>query len=91
MNSCVTELNISLHHAISVSLYSLHTGSASYLAYPRINFAGYFRVDTDTRNNIPCNYRFDKPLNQDFNRDWGFNGINEFQFFNGVLSDFGDR
>ncbi len=60
--------------------------SASYLGYPRINFAGHFRADTDTRNNIRCNYRLDHDISDDFNADWGFNGTNEFQWFENIVT-----
>ena len=57
-------------------------GHCSYLSYPRIHFAGQFRADSDTRNNDPCNYDPQFELNLDTNGvDWGFNGTNEFQFF----------
>ena len=59
---------------------------SSYLGYPRIHFAGYFRADSDTRNNDRCNYRTDKPINPDTNADWGFNGTNEFQFFDTAVT-----
>lgn len=63
--------------------YSLQPGLGSYLGYPRIHFHGQFRADSDTRNNERCNYRMDHKLNSDTNGvDWGFNGTNEFQFFN---------
>ena len=59
---------------------------SSYLGYPRIHFAGYFRADSDTRNNDLCNYRPDKPINPDTNADWGFNGTSEFQFFDTFIT-----
>ena len=60
--------------------------NGSYLGYPRINFAGHFRADTDTRNNIRCNYRTDHDVSEDTNADWGFNGTNEFQFFENIVT-----
>ncbi len=59
---------------------------SSYLGYPRIHFAGYFRADSDTRNNGRCNYRPGVPVDPDANGDWGFNGTNEFQFFNASIT-----
>ena len=65
----------------------MQSALGSYLGYPRVHFAGQFRADTDTRNNARCNYRMDKELDDDLNGDWGFNGTNEFQFFDvGVTS-----
>ena len=53
----------------------------SYLGYPRLNFAGQFRADSDTRNNKRCNYRLDyPPVGQDPQTESYLSGTNEFQF-----------
>ena len=49
---------------------------------PRIHFAGHFRADPNTRNNINCNYDADYGIDYNFSRDYNFNGTGEFSFFN---------
>lgn len=59
----------------------LHSALASYLGYPRIHFAGRVRINSNTRNNDPCNYRPHVETNPDLDQaDWGANGTNEFEF-----------
>ena len=60
--------------------------SASYLGCPRINFAGHFRADVNTRNNFRCNYHLNKPLYSNLNKDWGFNGTNEFELVQNAVT-----
>ena len=60
--------------------------SASYLDTPRIHFAGQFRVDTDTRNNVNCNFDLNNPLNTAPREDYNFNGTGEFSFFDSVVT-----
>ena len=56
---------------------------SSYLGYPRINFFGNFRGDSNTRNNDICNYRHGVPPNPNIDTlDWNVNGSNEFEFVN---------
>lgn len=65
----------------------------SYLDYPRINFVGEFRADTNTINNDLCNYNMPSTVCKDFDSL----GTNEFYFHkasiisvvyeNGTLSD----
>ena len=49
---------------------------------PRIHFAGHFRADPNTRNNVNCNYDADYGIDYNFSRDYTFNGTGEFSFFN---------
>ena len=56
--------------------------SASYLDFPRINFAGKFRADVSTINNCPCN--FNEPPN--LRISWNRNGTGEFYFFEAKIT-----
>lgn len=58
---------------------SFRFGLSSYLGYPRINFQGHFRADSNTHNNDVCNYR-DAPIPVDHYVDWNSQGTNEFEF-----------
>ena len=49
---------------------------------PRLHFAGHFRADPNTRNNINCNYDADVGIDYNYSRDYNFNGTGEFSFFN---------
>ena len=57
----------------------MYRSHGSYLDVPRIHFTGKFRADVNTRNND--NNTFSGQLNPDQNKDWNFNGTNEFSFF----------
>ena len=57
----------------------MYRSYGSYLDVPRIHFTGKFRADVNTRNND--NNTFSGQLNPDQNKDWNFNGTNEFSFF----------
>lgn len=54
----------------------------SYMDLPRIHFAGHFRADPNTRNNINCNYDAEYGIDYNYSRDYNFNGTGEFSFFN---------
>ncbi|XP_065908873.1 uncharacterized protein [Dysidea avara] len=56
----------------------------SYLDLPRIHFAGTFRADVNSRNNNPCNFHPDKPLNED--DEWNYQGTNEWEFVDTVVT-----
>lgn len=62
--------------------FSLQFAFSSYLGYPRINFFGNFRGDSNTRNNDICNYRRGPPNPNIDTLDWNVNGSNEFEFVN---------
>lgn len=63
--------------------FSLQPALSSYLGYPRINFFGNFRGDSNTQNNDVCNYRPDVPIDQNIDTvNWNINGTNEFEFVN---------
>ena len=49
---------------------------------PRIHFAGQFRADPNTRNNINCNYDARYGIDYNYTKDYNFNGTGEFSFFN---------
>ena len=49
---------------------------------PRIHFAGQFRADPNTRNNINCNYDAGYGIDLNYTKDYNFNGTGEFSFFN---------
>ena len=61
--------------------FSLRYVLSSYLGYPRINFHGQFRADSNTHNNEVCNYR-EGPVPEDRYFDWNSEGTNEFEFVN---------
>lgn len=58
---------------------------SSYLGYPRINFQGHFRADSNTHNNDVCNYH-DAPIPTDHYVDWNSDGTNEFEFVNAKVT-----
>ena len=47
---------------------------------PRLHFAGHFRADPNTRNNINCNYDLDNSIDPNLGRDYNYNGTGEFSF-----------
>ena len=53
---------------------------------PRIHFAGHFRADPNTRNNINCNYDQTYGIDNNPSRDYNFNGTGEFSFFNSKVT-----
>ena len=55
---------------------------ASYLDTPRIHFAGHYRADAETTNNMPCNFDVDLLYDPNVNKDWNGMGTNEFAFQN---------
>ena len=62
--------------------YSQQFISASYLDFPRLNFAGKFRADVSTINNNICNYNLPSALC----KSWNPNGTGEFHFFNTTIT-----
>ena len=58
---------------------------SSYLGYPRINFKGNFRADSNTHNNDVCNYR-DASIPENHYVDWNSEGTNEFEFVNAKVT-----
>ena len=66
----------------------MRSASASYLDRPRLHFAGRFRVDTGTRNNMNCNFDPDIPLVDDQHQDWNVNGTTEFSLFDTKVTSF---
>ena len=58
---------------------------ASYLQTPRIHFAGHYRADAETTNNMPCNFDVDLAYDSDVNKDWNGMGTNEFAFQNTIV------
>ena len=57
--------------------------ASSYLGYPRLNFAGQFRADSDIQNNKRCNYRLDYPGSP---IESYLSGTNEFQFLDAKIT-----
>ena len=55
--------------------------TASYFEVPRLHFAGQFRADPDTRNNINCNFDPKSSISNDTGRDYNINGTGEFSLF----------
>ena len=56
------------------------TTRGSYMDVPRLHFAGHFRADPNTRNNINCNYDLDNSIDPNLGRDYNYNGTGEFSF-----------
>ena len=57
--------------------------TCSYLGYPRLNFAGQFRADSDIQNNKRCNYQLDYPGSP---IESYLSGTNEFQFLDAKIT-----
>ncbi|XP_065887043.1 uncharacterized protein [Dysidea avara] len=57
---------------------------ASYLDPPRIHFTGQFRADGNSRNNLPCNFDLNNPI--DNVMEWNYRGTNEWEFIDTVVT-----
>ena len=57
---------------------------ASYLDPPRIHFTGEFRGDGNSRNNLPCNFDLSNPVGKVM--EWNYQGTNEWEFINTVVT-----
>jgi len=57
---------------------------ASYLDPPRIHFTGEFRGDGNSRNNFACNFDLSNPLGKVM--EWNYQGTNEWEFINTVVT-----
>ena len=58
----------------------------SYMDLPRLHFAGHFRADPNTRNNINCNFDANYGIDYNLTKDYNFNGTGEFSFFNCIVT-----
>lgn len=71
---------------IILLLYSLHLVLCSYLDYPRVHFAGEFRVDSTVINNFRCNFRMDHDIPYNDPPEMHDYGSNSFLFYNAVVT-----
>ena len=51
---------------------------------PRIHFSGKFRADTNSRNNLKCNFDYGRPI--DPKGEWNYKGSSEWEFLDTYIT-----
>ena len=82
--SCWTKVSLQVLDLFYWLFASLRVSYASYLDPPRIYFTGQFRADGNSRNNLPCNFDLNNPVGEKM--EWNYNGTNEWEFINTVVT-----